>query len=199
MKVKGRDRTWIALVALAVVVTVAYYLLEVRGIAEESSEVEYVWELDADQIVGLRVVDNASGAATTVEKDAAGDWWVTEPTSAAARAGDCIALTYALSGLQVRRAIEEPPEEELGAYGLITPTYTIELQTGDDDQVLSLEVGVSHPGGFYYARRVGEQMVLLVPDYAVDEVTRVVAEPPVAELAVPTPGLPVVGPATPEP
>jgi len=190
-----KDRTWAILAALALVVAVSYYLLEVRGIAQQPEDVEYVWDLEAEQIVGIRVTDHISGTATALEKDSAGTWRVTEPMSEMAEAADCASLAYTLARMQIRRTIEEPPEEELGTYGLITPTYTIELQV-DEGQPLRLEVGAHYPAGAYYARREGEQEVILVQDYAMNDVIRIIEHPPVAE---PTPGVPVAGPSAEEP
>lgn len=199
MNLSGSNRTWVVLAVLAVLVAGAYYLLEVRGIADESSEVEFVWELRASQIAGVRVVENATAREMAVERNTDGSWWMTEPSEEEADGFQCASLTYSLSALQVRYTIEEPPEGELGAYGLITPTYTVEVWLGEGAP-LALEVGAHYSGGSYYVRRAGERAVLLVPDYALEEVTRVVDQPPFAQPPAPTSVIPVVGPAqTPRP
>jgi len=189
---KESDRTWIVLAALALVVAALYYLLEVRGIASKSDDVDYVWELQAEEVVAIRVVDNGAEAATAVEKGADGMWMVTEPAPALARTADCDSLAYTLAQMQVRRTIEEPPQEELGAYGLITPTYTIEMRVSDG-QTLRLEVGNEGLGASYFVRREGEQAVLLVPAYAIDAAIAIVESPPLAEAPI-LPGAPILGP-----
>jgi hypothetical protein len=192
---KGKDRTWMILGVLALAAAVSYYLLEVRGIAQEPSDETYVWDLEAEQIVGVRVIDHASGAVTALEKGAGSTWRVTEPVSEVAEAAECASLVYALAYMPVRRTIEDPPEGELAAYGLITPTYTIEVRA-EDGRTLRLQVGAHYPSGSYFARREGEQAVILVQDYAVEDVVRIVEEPPVPE---PTPGVPLEGPTLQEP
>lgn len=189
MKLSANDRTWLILLAL-LVVAVALFALEKGGVfTRESEGGETVWDVESGQVVGLRVVEPASGAATSVERDASGEWRVTEPFSRPAESTDCILLTSLVANLRVQRTIAEPPASEIGAYGLITPTYTIEVRV-DDGRTLVLEVG-AQAGSNTYVRRQGEQAVLLVSSYSVDQVTRIVVDPPAAE---PTPGMPVTGP-----
>lgn len=185
MKIRGTDRTWVMLVVLALVVAGAYYLLELRGGSEPGSEVDYVWELEADEIAGVRVVDHASGAAVAVEMDGAGGWRVTEPLSGTASAEDCEYLAYSLAQLQAQRRIEQPPAGELVAYGLVTPTYTVEVDvTGG--RTLQLDIGARHPSGSYYARLLGGEGVVMVAEYAVQQLTALIEEPPLLG-GLPTP------------
>lgn len=195
---KGSNRTWIILAVLALGVAVLYYLLEVQGIAQNPEEVQVVWRLEAAEVAGIRVTDHRSGAVAAVEKGTEGAWQVTAPVSATADMVTCSSLAYTLAGLPVRRSIEQPPVGELEAYGLVTPTYTIEVSL-DDGRRLRLEVGSRYPDGSYYARRPGEQEVLMVADYAVDQVVRIAQEPPVTQPPAPTPGPPVLGPAPQDP
>ncbi len=189
MKLSANDRTWLILIAL-LVIAVVFLALERAGVfTADTDEAETVWDLTSGQVVGLRVVETASGAATSVEKDAAEQWQVTEPFRRPAETADCILLSSVIAGLQVERTIEEPPESELSAYGLITPTYTIEVRA-DDGRTLSLEVGAP-VGSRTYVRRAGERAVLLVYSYSIEQVTAIVNDPPAAE---PTPGMPVTGP-----
>jgi hypothetical protein len=186
------NRTWIALLALAVVVGGLYYLLQVRKIADKGDEQEYVWDLDAMQIFGVRVVDNTSGAATALVMDANGNWRLTEPVQAAALREQVVYMVDTLARLPLQRTIAEPPAAELSGYGMITPTYTIEVQVSDG-RTLRLNVGNKAIGSAYYAQRGGEQAVILVTDYALEGVTNIIRTPPIAPTPVPT-GLPVIGP-----
>jgi hypothetical protein len=196
---KASARTWLILAVMALVVALLYYLLEVREIATETGgDEEYVWDLEAAQVVGVRVMDNISGTVTALESDAEGAWRVAEPVQELAKVADVVALNQALARLQVRRSIEEPPQGEMEAYGLVTPTYTIEVQV-DDGQVLRLDVGVESPVSAYYARRGGDEVVLLVPDYALDRIVAILANPPVLGSPTATPGMPAVGPSQEEP
>ncbi len=190
---RGSQRTWIILAVLALIVGLLYYLLEVQGVAQETDEEGYVWELEAEQVVGVRVTDNLSGTVTALERMADGVWWVVEPVTAQAAPDEALSLIYALAYMPIQRTIEEPPPGELETYGLNTPAYTFEVRL-DGGRVLRLEVGGRYLSGAYYVRREGERPVLLVPEQAVEDVTRILAEPPVREPPTPTPGLPIAGP-----
>jgi|YNPNPStandDraft_1061719.scaffolds.fasta_scaffold00855_10 hypothetical protein len=194
---KGSSKTWIVLGALAIVAA-ALLILELRGALPRSSseEVEYVWDIETTDVVAVRVTNNISGTVTAVERNAAGEWQVTEPSPGAASHTDCTTLAYYLSTLQVEQTIETPPAAEMEAYGLITPTYTVEVRLGDGN-TLTLEVGNRAVSGYYYARRAGEEAVLLVTGYVVDEIVRIVESPPYE--ATPTPPMPsMLGPESPD-
>lgn len=184
---KGTQRTWLTILALAVIVGVAYYLLEVRKIAEKPEETEYVWALEAGQeITAIEVSDLISGTVTKVERGWDG-WHVTQPITAPADATACESLAYDLSHLMVRRTIENPTEEDLQAYGLQSPAYRITVWVGSRNMML--EVGARHPGGAYYVRKVqdGPGPVMMVTDYLLDGVLRILQEPPLATPPTPTP------------
>ena len=193
----GQNRTWLVLAALVAIVALAYYLLEVRGIADQS-DVEMVWDLEGDQIVGIRLSDHFLDEEVVLERDESGEWWVDGEPPLSAQSVVCESLAYTLANMQVQRSIDEPPEGELSAYGLADPGYTIALRR-EDGRLMSLEVGVYQDSGVYYARRAGDQAVLLVPSYVVEEAVSYIQAPPVDRLPAPMPGIPVIGPETPAP
>ena len=194
----SNNRTWIVLAALVFVVALAYYLLEVQGVADPSDDVDTVWNVESDQVVGIRLADHFSSETVVLERDADGAWWVAGETQVPADDRACQSLVYTLANLRVQQSIEEPPQGELDAYGLADPAYTIALRQ-EDGRLRSLEVGVRQDRGLYYARRTGDETVLLVPDYAIDEALGFIQSPPVEYLPPATPGVPLIGPETPEP
>jgi hypothetical protein len=194
--VSASNRTWIVLAALVVVVAVAYYLLEVQGIADQTGGVETVWELESDQIVAIRLSDHFLDQTVVLERGADGEWWIEGEPPLPAQPSICDLLSYTLANMQVQRSIEEPPEAEMSAYGLTDPGYTIVLRR-EDGRLMSLEVGARQESGVYYARRAGDQAVLLVPAYAVEEAIGYIQSPPVDQPPAATPGVPLIGPETP--
>ncbi len=191
---KGTQRTWLTLLILAVIVGVAYYLLEVRKIAEKPEETQYVWTPEEGQeITAIEVTDLISGTVTRVEKGGEG-WQVTQPITGPADAATCDSLAYTLSQLMIRRTIENPAPEDLEAYGLQNPTYRVTIWAGA--RSMGLEVGARHPGGAYYVRKTqnGPGPVMMVTDYLLEEALRILQEPPLATPPTPTPGLPAIGP-----
>lgn len=182
---KGGNRTWLVLVALAVIVAMAYYLLEVRKVAEKPEKAKYVWDFGENEITAIQVTALLSGTVK-VEKRA-GEWWVTQPVTGVAQASTCDSLAYALAHLVVRRTItENPTGEDLQTYGLSTPSYEITVWWGS--RTAQLAVGAHHPGGAYYVQRLadGPGAVLMVPDYALKEVLGILETPPLME-ATPAP------------
>lgn len=127
--------------------------------------------------MAIQVTAPISGTVARIEKQAGG-WRVTKPVTGTAQASECESIAYNLSHLMVRRTIENPTEEDKRAYGLITPTYTIVVQVGS--RTLHLDVGARHPGGAYYVRPAynGPGPVLMVPDYTLEEVLRILERPP---------------------
>lgn len=192
MRLEGEQRTWAILAALAALVLLAYYLLEVQGIAGQSDEATYVWDVEPERIEALRVTEHASGTEAVLERDEAGGWYMTAPFNRPVADLGYVDPALTLSELQVHRTIEEPPAGELVAYGLLTPTYTIEVQVAGA-QTLVLDVGWTTPRGTYYARREGEQAVILLPGYGVEDVTRILTLP--GQELPSTPGAGIPGPA----
>lgn len=192
MRLEGSQRTWAILAVLAVIVLVAYYLLEVQGIADRAGGTNYVWDVEPERIEGLRVTENVSGSVAVLERDEEGNWHMTEPFNRPVADLGYVDPALTLSELQVHRAIEEPPAGELVNYGLLSPTYTIEVQVAED-RALMLDVGSITPRGTYYARREGEETVLLLPGYGVEDITRVLTLPG-EEMLPSTPGVSVPGP-----
>jgi hypothetical protein len=192
MKLEGDQRTWAILAALAALVLLAYYLLEVQGIGNSRDEATYVWDVEPERIEALRVTEHASGSEAVLERDEEGNWHMTEPFNRPVADLSYVDPALTLSELQVHRTIEEPPAGELVAYGLLTPTYTIEVQVAGD-QTLVLDVGWTSPRGTYYARREGERAVILLPGYGVEDVTRLLTLP--GEVVPSTPGVGIPGPA----
>jgi len=188
--VKGSDRTWLGLAILALIVVLLYYLLEVQGIANTPGEASYVWDLEFEDVVGLRVVDNESGATTALERAGSDAWRLTEPVEGAADLSIVESLIYRVARMQVLRTIDEP-KEELAAYGLLTPTHTVEVQTRQGQQ-LRLEVGGEGLNETLFVQREGEQALMVVDEYAVHDLLVIIDAPPTPASA---PGMPVLGPS----
>ena len=119
-----------------------------------------LWNVTADQIIGAQVVDRVGLRTMAVKKDTTGLWAVLQPTPAPAdqlQAGDVI---NRLVGLRYTTALTQVAD--LDAFGVLSPTYTIELTTADG-VVHLVNVGNKTPiGTEYYVQRPGETQVLVV-------------------------------------
>ncbi len=168
-----------------------------------------LWNFTADQITGARVLDHVGQRTLAMRKDATGAWAVLQPTPAPAdqlQAGDVI---NRLAGLRYTTALTQVAD--LTDFGVLSPTYTIELTTADGVAHL-MSVGNTAPVGTgYYVQQPGETQVLVVPGlevleqmltappYVIPTPTLAVTVDLVATLLAPTPTGPLTGTATPGP
>ena len=119
--------------------------------------------LQADKVVELKVKAE-SGEVTALKKDAE-RWQVVAPISARASESDVIAITSALTSLELTRVIEDAPTD-LKQYGLDTAKVEVEFKSGDGKSSGRLLLGdKTATGGGLYARRNDEPRVFLVAAY----------------------------------
>jgi hypothetical protein len=154
-----------------------------------------VWETTADQVTSLRVTEPGTGRSVAVAKDAAGTWTVTEP---AAGPADPVALSSATSSaanLSVNGVVTSTTD--LAPYGVLSPTYTLEVGLADG-QTLRASVGITSPvGGAYYVLREGDSNVMVVTSFGIDALVGLLDTPPYAPTATPAFSLETT-PSTPE-
>lgn len=153
-----------------------------------------VWTTTADQIVSLRVTEPDTNRSVAVTKDAAGTWTVTEPTAGAADANRLLTMTSNAANLSVSNVVTSTTD--LAPFGVLNPTYTIELGLADG-QVLKAAVGNPAPvGNGYFLRREGDVNVMVVSGFGIDALVELLNLPPYAPTATPlfrldiTPGTP---------
>lgn len=158
-----------------------------------------LWSFTADQITGARVVDNVGLRTMAISMNTTGVWAVLQPTPAPAdqlQAGDVI---NRLAGLRYTSVLTQVAN--LDDFGVLSPTYTIELTTADG-VVHVVSVGNKSPvGTLYYVQRPGETQILVVsgldvleqmlttPPYVIPTPTLEVTVDLVATLLAPTPTL----------
>lgn len=151
----------------------------------------YVWSIQAEQIAGVRVLDKAQNLSVAFAKGADGVWTITEPENRPADSAQITNELYKFTGLYVRS--ELTTTTDLTPYGVLSPTYTIEVNL-TDGSALKADVGNLNPtSSSYYVLRQGETVVLLVNKSSIDGIVGLIAAPP---YIVPTP---TVGFATPIP
>jgi len=135
-----------------------------------------VWTIAGDQIAGVRVVDRAGNRSVAFAKDGQGIWSVTEPE--AQPADQSLASTSAarFTNLFATRTITTPAD--MGPFGVLSPTYTVELKLVDGTQ-LSVAIGDKTPtGSAYYLLRRGEADVIVVSSSGIDGIISLLDEPP---------------------
>ena len=180
-----RRNTWVTVGVFAVLLVFAVWWTQFRpetgATAETTPTPEPLWEVQASQIVGLRIEDLSGGTAVEIRRTESGEWQVLEPADrrvAADRVGQ------AVSWLEVPRPRSTVAGQgNLADFGLAEPQTRVTM-TLDDGSILTLEIGAETPTGTTtYARAPDSGDILVMSKYGLDEVLGLLDE----LLATPTP------------
>ena len=158
-----------------------------RAAAEATPTVDttprVVWETTADQITSLRVSEPGASRSVAVAKDAQGTWTVTDPEAGPADANRLLSLTANAAALSVTSVVTTATD--LAAYGVLDPTYTLEVGLADG-QSLKAAVGNKAPvGDGYFVLREGDTNVMVVAGFWLDALIELLNTPPYAPTATP--------------
>ncbi len=188
----SRRYTLILLVILGALVAYTY-LTEFRGREEKpsapASTQPVVFDLAGEEIVGLKVTTDAG--QTTELKRGDETWVMVTTPSAEYPQGEKVdemrvgSLVRRLASLKASRVITQATD--IAQYGLITGTLTADI-TMSNGETHKLLVGETNPSGAtYYALADGNQdSVYLLFSGIVDDLKRLVSEPPYPPTPTPT-------------
>jgi len=175
--------TLILLIALALLGAFVYFM-ELRG-QKTSSEEPPIMNFTVSDVVRFEV-EKRGGQRMVATRQGQSEWSMEEPYQAE---GDSARLESALRQLSTgrpRRVLTETAAS-LAPFGLDNPQFTVEVELQDGSK-RSLEIGDRTPTQtFHYARRDGERAVLLIGSAMVEQLNRLVTEPPEKPTPVPTP------------
>lgn len=153
----------------------------------------FVWTTTADQVNGLKVVDRAGNRTLAVARDTGGNWSITEPEPQPADGPAVTDVVGQAAGLRVDETITNVTD--LDAFGVLSPTYELELSLVDGTRLAAVVGDKAPTGTGYYLQRAGEPDVLLVSAFTIDSLVRLLDEPPVAPTATPTADLTALAPS----
>ncbi|MGQ0603590.1 MAG: DUF4340 domain-containing protein [Anaerolineales bacterium] len=137
-----------------------------------------VWAgVTADQIIGVTVEDRAGGRQVAFGRNTPQESWaVTAPE--AGPADQLQAATDAAALINVQFSNVLTPTGDLAAFGVLSPTFTVEIKLADG-KLLKAAIGdKTITGNEYYVQREGETSVLLVSSFSLEPVLKLVDEPP---------------------
>ena len=126
---------------------------------EQVAEAERVFELDAEEVVEIRVT--VDGTATTMEKVPMEGWEITDPIRYSADPDIVGALLRVFTTLSPARTVADSAEV-LSEYGLESPSASVEVIRGLDRPMVLLLGDVNPTGAAYYAAEKGTRRVFLV-------------------------------------
>ncbi|MCH7897401.1 MAG: DUF4340 domain-containing protein [candidate division NC10 bacterium] len=153
-----RFRTTLFLAGALVMLSLAYYFLELKEAQEEAKTKLSSFEEKEVTAISIR---RGKKVITLTKRE--GEWRMSQPVE---DRGDEKEIT-ALLGNVIRAKIErtlEATDENMSDFGLQDPAIVLTVHLKEKEQPFILELGSPTPAGFsVYARRQGEEKVLLAP------------------------------------
>jgi hypothetical protein len=183
----NRRNTLILLVILAALATYTYFGEIQKGTGqgtETPSSQPAIFNLSGQDVLGLKVT-TADGKSVELKREAGKPWTMVTPASQGVDETRVNSLVEQLAQLTANRVLTQT--NNLAEYGLITGTFTADI-TLTGGVTHTLLVGETNPSGnSYYALADGKQdPVYLVYSSNVDELQRLVTQPPYPPTPTPT-------------
>jgi hypothetical protein len=183
----NRRNTLILLVILAALAAYTYFGEIQKGTgqgAETPSSQPAIFNLSGQDVLGLKVT-TAAGQSVELKREAGKPWTMVTPASQGVDDTRVNSLVDQLAQLTASRALTQT--NNLAEYGLITGTFTADI-TLTGGVTHTLLVGETNPSGnSYYALADGKQSpVYLIYSSSVDELQRLVTQPPYPPTPTPT-------------
>jgi hypothetical protein len=133
-------KTWLALLALAIIGGYAYY----SSLQPEPSKNHKVFQLKPAQIERIELKGPAHDVV--VERGKPGLWRIVKPVEADADNSSADALASALADLQTTETVDSNPQD-LGNFGLADPSVTVYITTNTGRTLPGVMVGKNTPVG----------------------------------------------------
>jgi hypothetical protein len=176
-----RRSTWIILFVFIVVLVGGLYFQKYQS--NKQAEVTPTPEINVlfpgvskDQITGLEI-DTSQGKKVVVTKDQSGSWVVTGFTAADTDPTGIDSMLNQVTSLSILSDLENAPA--LDVIGLTSPAYIFHITLQDGQQEI-LYIGILTPTKSGYYARLGENSPIVVSKYAVDNLTKLLENPPIA-------------------
>ena len=194
-----RRTTWIVLLVFGLLVLFAWLLprlqsnnAEGTAPASPTATVARLYDLTASQVDEINIV-NSSGDTIEFTRDPEAKSWVIKDLPAEQADSPKIeSVSTQLLSLQAIDTLTQPPP--LDSIGLVNPAYTITMVTTDGKQIATYVGSISAIGTGYYMR-VNNGPVVIVDNVIMDDVLKLLKDPPV--MATPTPEVTTTGTGTP--
>ncbi len=205
-----RRNTWITLTVFIVLLGAAIWWTRSGQGAASSTEATptqtALWEVEADQIVEIRVEYLSTGDTVDLERQEDGTWAVLQPAEGTVTEARVQQALDWLAAPRPRTTIADPAD--LLDFGLTEPVSRVTIRLADGDERV-FEVGAEAPTGTtQYVRLPGQASVLVVSKYSLDGVLSLLEDvlptPTATQTATetgspPAPDATSVAPGTPEP
>ncbi len=151
-------RTTLFLALALAALSLAYYLLELKG-AQEKEKSKLV-PFEEKEVAELHI---RQGEKTVTLTRGEKGWRMSQPVEDRGDEKEIAALLGNLTRAKIERTLEATGED-LADFGLKEPRVILTVHLKEKEKPFTLEVGNTNPSGFSaYTRRSGEEKVLLAP------------------------------------
>lgn len=192
-----RRSTWILLGVLAATVVVYagwQRFAPAPALATPTGAPASPWAVLPEQVESIRIANLAQPAVVVAKRDPQEGWHMLAPEVGAADVGRIEAALAGVLAPSVRQTIDG--ETDLESFGLAPAHYRLTLLLVDGT-ARSMDVGALDPtGSGYYAQVPGEDRVLLVNRFSLEDLLGMTESPPYP-LATETPAVEPTAAATP--
>src|SRR4051812_9096210 len=159
---RGLRSTIVLLVVLAGLGAYIYFVASKPS--DSSTTQNRLFPAVASDNIEELTVKNEAGETTTVKKTD-GKWEMTSPFQTRASDMDSSGIANALAGLDTTRVVEENPTD-VKEYGLDAPSVEVTFKSSGSKPSGKLLIGKkTATGGSLYARKDGENRVVLIGEY----------------------------------
>lgn len=184
-----RRSTWIFVGLFALALAVMWLLQEREKqtvlTVTPTTEPARIFTANVASPVGIRLTSAQGEVLELLDKGIDG-WQIVEPVEGAADTAQVNNLVTSLLSLQIADTLDHAPSD--ADMGLTTPAYTIQL-SWLDGQVQVLNVGFQTPTSSRYYARVDGGLPVLISQYSLSEVQKLLITPPVLATVTPEPAV----------
>ena len=184
-----RRTTWILLIVFGALVLFALLFQRYQtqknvnaATATPIATAENLFNLTNSQVVEISISNSAGESIDFIRDPASTDWVIQDYPAAQADTSKIKSIISQLLSMQVMESLAQSPP--LDSIGLANPAYTITLKTADGNQLIANVGSLSAIGTGYYLR-VDSGPIVIVDNVSMDDVLKLLKEPPVLVTATP--------------
>ena len=179
-----KARNTLILVAIFALLAGYVYFVEMRKEEEIEEKPLTIFDLATEEVESLEVRDNVEPSVVRLVKDKEGNWRIEEPFSEEADQVRVEGLVGRVAKMSASRVVTETAAD-LAPFGLAEPPLTVRVGLAGEEGIL--QVGDKNPrGSAYYVQREGDEAVYLVYAGLIDDLKRLITEPPKKPTPTPT-------------
>jgi hypothetical protein len=189
VKLMVRRTTWVLLIVFGGLVLFAWLFQRAQATkvsnaasATPMATAVRLFDLTNTTVDEFSISSSSGNSIQFVRDPKSTDWIIKDLPADQADSAQIDSISKQFLSLQILDSLVQPPQ--LDSIGLAKPAYTITLQTADGRQIIT-DVGSLTPIGTGYYLRVDSGVILIVDNVIIDDVLKLLTEPPVLTTATP--------------